>query len=75
MKMDNEISCPIYSHTTNYFCYIYFLGINDTAYALIFAFEMNKVLLTEIQRQEAYKEIQNKINDLVSLRGLDIVVP
>ncbi|XP_042616063.1 uncharacterized protein LOC109068406 [Cyprinus carpio] len=41
------------------------IGINDTAYALIFAFEMNKVLLTEIQRQEAYKEIQNKINDLV----------
>ncbi|KTG45435.1 hypothetical protein cypCar_00036368 [Cyprinus carpio] len=44
---------------------VVYIGINDTAYALIFAFEMNKVLLTEIQRQEAYKEIQNKINDLV----------
>ncbi|XP_016346600.1 serine-rich adhesin for platelets-like isoform X2 [Sinocyclocheilus anshuiensis] len=42
-----------------------YLGINDTAYALIFAFEINKVSLTEINRKEAYQEIQKKINDLV----------
>ncbi|XP_016417274.1 chitinase-like protein PB1E7.04c [Sinocyclocheilus rhinocerous] len=42
-----------------------YLGINDTAYTLIFAFEINKVSLTEIKRKEAYQEIQKKINDLV----------
>ncbi len=53
---------------------IYFKGINDTAYTLIFAFEINKVSLTELKRNETYLEIQTKINDLVSRRGLDIVV-
>ncbi|XP_026129210.1 uncharacterized protein LOC113109692 [Carassius auratus] len=42
-----------------------YLGINDTAYALIFTFEMNKVSLTATQSQEAYNEIQKKINYLV----------
>lgn len=53
---------------------LYFKGINDTAYALIFTFEISKVLLTELKRNETYQEIQNKINDLVSWRCLDILV-
>ncbi|XP_043089850.1 uncharacterized threonine-rich GPI-anchored glycoprotein PJ4664.02 isoform X2 [Puntigrus tetrazona] len=43
-----------------------YLAINDTAYALIFAFEINKVSLTESSRNEAYKVIQDKTNNLVT---------
>ncbi|XP_043100732.1 uncharacterized threonine-rich GPI-anchored glycoprotein PJ4664.02-like [Puntigrus tetrazona] len=43
-----------------------YLAINDTAYALTFAFEINKVSLTESSRNEAYKVIQNKTNNLVT---------
>ncbi len=53
---------------------IYFKEINDTAYALIFGFEISKVSLTELKRNETYQEIQKKINALVSRRGLDIIV-
>ncbi|XP_058637365.1 uncharacterized protein wu:fc34e06 [Onychostoma macrolepis] len=44
---------------------VIYLGINDTAYALIFTFEINKVSLTELKRNETYQVIQKKINDLV----------
>ncbi|KTG03529.1 hypothetical protein cypCar_00046590, partial [Cyprinus carpio] len=54
-----SVSDPVILTNVNY------LGINDTAYALIFTFEISKVLLTELKRNETYQEIQNKINDLV----------
>ncbi|XP_016342947.1 uncharacterized threonine-rich GPI-anchored glycoprotein PJ4664.02-like [Sinocyclocheilus anshuiensis] len=44
---------------------VIYLAINDTAYALIFAFEISKVSLTELRRNETYQVIQKKINDLV----------
>ncbi|XP_052400762.1 uncharacterized protein LOC127948373 [Carassius gibelio] len=54
-----SVSEPVTLANVNY------LGINDTAYALIFAFEISKVSLTESKRNETYQEIQKKINNLV----------
>ncbi|KAK9981308.1 hypothetical protein ABG768_000859, partial [Culter alburnus] len=39
--------------------------INDTAYALDFEFEINNLSVNDKQRNQAYGEIQNKINNLV----------
>ncbi|XP_048052544.1 mucin-5AC isoform X6 [Megalobrama amblycephala] len=39
--------------------------INDTAYALDFEFEINSLSVNDKQRNQAYGEIQNKINNLV----------
>ncbi|XP_016088975.1 chitinase-like protein PB1E7.04c [Sinocyclocheilus grahami] len=44
---------------------VVYLAINDTAYALIFAYEISKVSLTELKWNETYQVIQKKINDLV----------
>ncbi|XP_059411004.1 mucin-5AC-like [Carassius carassius] len=54
-----SVSEPVTLANVNY------LGINDTAYALIFAFEISKVSLTESKRNETYQDIQKKINNLV----------
>ncbi|XP_073699231.1 uncharacterized protein [Garra rufa] len=43
-----------------------YLAINDTAYALIFAYEIKEVSMTDAKRLEAYQEIQIKINALVT---------
>ncbi|KAL1281983.1 hypothetical protein QQF64_000786 [Cirrhinus molitorella] len=43
-----------------------YLAINDTAYALIFAYEISQVSLTEPIRNETYQEIQKRINHLVN---------
>ncbi|XP_067298589.1 uncharacterized protein [Pseudorasbora parva] len=40
-------------------------GINDTAYALNFEFEINNLFVNDAQKEQAYTEIQNKINFLV----------
>jgi len=67
MKMDNDIQLII-------FFYICLLGINETAYALNFEFEVSGLSVNDAQKNQAYDEIQKKINNLVSWRGLDIAV-
>ncbi|XP_056312653.1 uncharacterized protein LOC130226982 [Danio aesculapii] len=40
--------------------------INDTAYALLFTFKISQVPVTETQTAAVYKEIQDKINGLIT---------
>ncbi|XP_050962020.1 LOW QUALITY PROTEIN: uncharacterized protein LOC127163049, partial [Labeo rohita] len=54
-----NVDDPVTLENVNY------LAINDTAYALIFTFEISKVSLTDAIRNETYQAIQNKINTLL----------